>query len=133
MRSLGAGYHAQNPLAVLIANHAGQKSARGLATSGTKLLEHATDAHRLQSGEFERQCLARRGYIKEPLPPIGALPEEAARERAALERAGALLPSLALIPLYAQGLRAAMSERVASLVLDGHGLPTLDDAFLLPE
>ena len=79
------------------------------------------------------EIAGRRELLAAELPPIGALPDEAAREQAALERARALLPSLALIPLYAQGLNAAMSERVASFALDGHGLPVLDDAFLLPE
>ena len=79
------------------------------------------------------EIAGRHDLLAVELPPIGALPDEAARERAALERARALLPSLDLIPLYAQGLSAATSERVASLVLDGHGLPALDDAFLLPE
>ena len=79
------------------------------------------------------EIAGRHELLAAELPPIGALPDEAAREQAALERARALLPSLALIPLYAQGLRAATSERVASLALDGHGLPALDDAFLLPE
>ncbi len=79
------------------------------------------------------ELAGRHELLAAELPLIGALPDEAARERAALERARALLPSLALIPLYAQGLSAAAGERVASFALDGHGLPALDDAFLLPE
>ena len=67
------------------------------------------------------------------LPPIGALSSETERQQAAVERARALLPSVSLIPLYAQGLRASSSERLASFAFDGQGLPLLDDAFLLPE
>ena len=72
-RSLGAGDHAQSPFAVLIADHAGQKAASNLAAAGTKLLEHAPDAHRLQSGKLERQRFAGRADIKQPLAPVGAL------------------------------------------------------------
>jgi MarR-like DNA-binding transcriptional regulator SgrR of sgrS sRNA len=67
------------------------------------------------------------------LPPLGALSTEGERQRAAVERARALLPSLQIIPLYAQGLNAVASDEVISLEPDGQGLPAFDDAFLLRE
>ncbi len=79
------------------------------------------------------EVAGRHELLSTELPPIGAVSDDADRQRTAVERARALLPSLALIPLYAQGVSAATSERLASFGLDGYGLPALDDAFLLPE
>jgi MarR-like DNA-binding transcriptional regulator SgrR of sgrS sRNA len=75
----------------------------------------------------------RHELLSTELPAIGALADDADRERAALERARALLPSLPLIPLYAQAVNLVARSEVASLGVDGYGLPALDDAFLLPE
>jgi len=61
------------------------------------------------------------------------LRRDADRQKAAVDRARALLPSLPLIPLYAQAVGAVVSDDLAAFALDGQGLPALDDAFLLPE
>ncbi len=79
------------------------------------------------------EVAGRHEMLAAELPPIGALPEDAERQKAAVNRARALLPSLPLIPLYAQAVGAVVSEDLAAFALDGQGLPALDDAFLLPE
>ena len=75
----------------------------------------------------------RRDLLPTELPAIGALADAGERERAALERARALLPSLPIIPLYSQAIGFQVSSEVVSLGLDGYGLPVLDDAILLPQ
>jgi MarR-like DNA-binding transcriptional regulator SgrR of sgrS sRNA len=79
------------------------------------------------------EVAGRHEMLSTELPPIGALPGDADRHKAAVDRARALLPSLSLIPLYAQAVGAVVSDELASVALDGQGLPALDDAFLLPE
>jgi hypothetical protein len=79
------------------------------------------------------EVAGRHEMLSTELPPIGALPGDADRHKAAVDRARALLPSLSLIPLYAQAVGAVVSDELASFALDGQGLPALDDAFLLPE
>lgn len=74
-----------------------------------------------------------RELLSAELPAIGALVDAGERERAALERARALLPSLPLIPLYSQAIGIQASSEVISLGQDGYGLPALDDAILLPQ
>lgn len=79
------------------------------------------------------ELAGRHELLSAELPPIGALPQAADRQRAAVDRARALLPSLPLIPLYAQAVGAVVSDDLAAFAFDGQGLPALDDAFLLPE
>ncbi len=67
------------------------------------------------------------------LSAIGALPDAAARDARAAERAAALAPTLPLIPLYAQGLSVQSAAPVLGLTRDGQGLPSLADAFLAAE
>jgi len=43
-RAFGARNHSQNSFAVLVTDHAGEKAARGLASAGTDLVQHAADA-----------------------------------------------------------------------------------------
>ncbi len=64
------------------------------------------------------------------LSAIGALPDPAARDARARERANALAPSLSLVPLYAQGLSVQSAQPVWGLIRDGQGLPSFADAFL---
>ena len=64
----------QNPLAVFVADHAGKKAARGFATAGTELFQHAADPQGLQPGKLERQKVPGRADIQQPLAPVGAFP-----------------------------------------------------------
>jgi len=75
---IGAGVglcdQAQHALAILGVDHSGEKAPRRLARVGAELREHASDACGLQSGEFQRQRLARRADIQQALAAIvGAL------------------------------------------------------------
>jgi MarR-like DNA-binding transcriptional regulator SgrR of sgrS sRNA len=78
------------------------------------------------------ELAGRHDLLARELPDIGALPDGAAREARARERALALQPALSLLPLYAQGVRLAASSRITGLDVDGYGVPRLDDAFFSP-
>ncbi len=73
----------------------------------------------------------RRDLLAKELPPLGAVTEDRARDAAARDRARALQGELALVPLYAQGVRWVTHPRVANPQSDGHGVPQLDDLFFL--
>lgn len=74
----------------------------------------------------------RRDLLGVELPRIGALPDAAARDTRARERALALAPSLPLLPLYAQGLALRMAPEVGGLAFDAQGLPQLEATWLQP-
>ncbi|QRK08115.1 peptide ABC transporter substrate-binding protein [Archangium violaceum] len=74
----------------------------------------------------------RKDLLGVELPRIGALPDAAARDTRARERALALAPSVPLLPLYAQGLALRAAPEVGGLVFDAQGLPMLDGAWLHP-
>ncbi|OJT23025.1 peptide ABC transporter substrate-binding protein [Archangium sp. Cb G35] len=74
----------------------------------------------------------RKDLLGVELPRIGALPDAAARDTRARERALALAPSVPLLPLYAQGLALRAVPEVGGLVFDAQGLPMLDGAWLQP-
>ncbi|WP_342375132.1 peptide ABC transporter substrate-binding protein [Myxococcus stipitatus] len=74
----------------------------------------------------------RKDLLGVELPAIGSLPDAAARDARARERALVLGASLPLVPLYAQGLGVRAMAEVGGLVMDGQGLPSLDGAYLLP-
>jgi hypothetical protein len=74
----------------------------------------------------------RKDLLGVELPRIGALPDAAARDAKARERALALAPSVPLLPLYAQGLALRAAPEVRGLVFDAQGLPMLDGAWLQP-
>jgi len=66
------------------------------------------------------------------LARLGGLPDAAARDTRARERAVALAASVPMLPLYAQGLALHAAPEVGGLAFDAQGLPLLDAAFLLP-
>jgi hypothetical protein len=74
----------------------------------------------------------RKDLLGVELPRIGVLPEAAARDARARERALALAPSLPLLPLYAQGLALRAEPEVGGLVFDAQGLPVLDGVWIQP-
>ena len=74
----------------------------------------------------------RKDLLGVELPRIGALPDAAARDAKARERALALAPSVPLLPLYAQGLALRAAPEVGGLGFDAQGLPMLDGAWLQP-
>lgn len=74
----------------------------------------------------------RKDLLGVELPRIGVLPDAAARDARALERALALAPSVPLLPLYAQGLALRAEPEVNGLVFDAQGLPVLDGVWLVP-
>ncbi len=77
--------------------------------------------------------LARRhDLLASELPAIGAEQDASRREAKARERAVALGPELAVIPLYAQSLVLSSSPRWV-LPFDAQGLPQFDDAFATHE
>ena len=74
----------------------------------------------------------RKDLLGVELPRIGALPDAAARDAKARERALALAPSVPLLPLYAQGLALRVAPEVGGLVFDAQGLPRLEGVWLQP-
>jgi MarR-like DNA-binding transcriptional regulator SgrR of sgrS sRNA len=77
--------------------------------------------------------LARRhDLLASELPAIGAEQDASRRDAKARERAVALGPELAVIPLYAQSLVLSSSPRWY-LPFDAQGLPQFDDAFATHE
>ncbi len=72
--AIGMRNQAQNAVAILGVDHAGEKTPHRLAGVRAKSGEHARDALGLQTGELHRQSLAGRAHGEEPLPAIvGAL------------------------------------------------------------
>jgi len=67
------------------------------------------------------------------LGALGALPDAAARDARARERAAALRSTLAVLPLYARAPQLSAAAAVQGLRSDGFGLPMLDQVFLSPE
>jgi hypothetical protein len=63
---------------------------------------------------------------------IGSLPDAAARDDRARERALALASAVPLLPLYAQGVALRAAPEVGGVQFDAQGLPVLDGLFLLP-
>ncbi|WP_257455444.1 periplasmic substrate-binding domain-containing protein [Archangium lipolyticum] len=74
----------------------------------------------------------RKDLLGVELPRIGALPDPAARDTRARERALALALSVPMLPLYAQGLALRAAPEVGGLTFDAQGLPLLDGAWLQP-
>lgn len=74
----------------------------------------------------------RKDLLASELPTIGAINDAAARDLRVRERAEALLPSLNLYPLFAQGLAMQARAEVMNLYFDPQGLPQLADVFLSP-
>jgi peptide/nickel transport system substrate-binding protein len=64
---------------------------------------------------------------------LGNIADASARTARAEERARALMPTLPLLPLYAQGLPVVAGDRVRHLTLDAQGIPRLDDVWLVGE
>jgi hypothetical protein len=77
--------------------------------------------------------LARSSTAAAKLKTLGTVSDPKERDDKARALAGALAPELDLIPLYVQGLALQPAPGLQQLVLDGFGLPRLDDAFLSPE
>jgi peptide/nickel transport system substrate-binding protein len=78
------------------------------------------------------ELAGRHDLLASELPAIGAEQDASRREAKARERAVALGPELAVIPLYAQSLVLSSSPRWY-LPFDAQGLPQLDDAFAMHE
>ncbi|MBM7117943.1 ABC transporter substrate-binding protein [Archangium primigenium] len=74
----------------------------------------------------------RKDLLGVELPRIGLLPDTAARDARARERAVALAPTLPLLPLYAQGLALRGAPEVEGLAFDAQGLPQLDGVWVRP-
>jgi peptide/nickel transport system substrate-binding protein len=63
------------------------------------------------------------------LPPLGAISDTEARAARVRERALALGTSLPLVPLYVEGIRARLDERLIDARRDAFGLWVLDDVW----
>ncbi|MFL5321623.1 MAG: ABC transporter substrate-binding protein [Myxococcaceae bacterium] len=72
----------------------------------------------------------KRELLATELPTIGSIADQAARDNRTRDRADALLPTLPIIPLYAQGLAVTAKPEIENLAFDAQGLPTLGDTFL---
>jgi hypothetical protein len=68
--------------------------------------------------------------LSRELPPLGALADPVARAARVRERAAALQRTLAIVPLFARGLRARLSPVLVDARRDAFGLLVLDDAWL---
>ncbi|MBX5483746.1 MAG: hypothetical protein IRZ16_18130 [Myxococcaceae bacterium] len=71
----------------------------------------------------------RHDLLAKELPAIGAITHDADRDARVRERARALQPQLAFIPLYAQSLEVVRRPEVLGIEADAFGLPQLDGAF----
>jgi hypothetical protein len=74
----------------------------------------------------------RKDLLGVELARLGGLPDAAARDTRARERAVALAASVPMLPLYAQGVVLNAVPEVGGLAFDAQGLPLLEDVFLLP-
>lgn len=72
----------------------------------------------------------RHDLLARELPPVGALPELAARDALALQRATALTSAGSAIPLFVQGVRLKLARTVTGPPLDRMGVPDLANAAL---
>lgn len=74
--------------------------------------------------------LARQQGVAARLKPLGAVADPKERAERARALAQDLAPELELLPLYSQGLSVQQAPGLQQLLLDGFGLPRLDDVFL---
>jgi peptide/nickel transport system substrate-binding protein len=73
----------------------------------------------------------RHDLLGKELPAIGQLSDPPAREALSRTRADALLPALPIVPLYARALALGSASTVSHLTFDAHGIPRLDELFLV--
>jgi hypothetical protein len=72
--AVGARDQAQDPFAILGADHAREKASYRFASTGRELVEHPPDTRGLQPGKLHGQGFTRGTHVKEPLAAIvGAL------------------------------------------------------------
>src|SRR5690606_8404154 len=70
LRAIGARDEAQHFLAVIVVDHRGQKTARGVMGAGPEFAEGPLDALGLQLHELERQRLALGGDVEQTLAAV---------------------------------------------------------------